>query len=82
MDYQTPYNKLSKRFITNAAKTVKIGYGELRRDSFWSDILLSQRVEFLDVQGNWRECSVKTSKVAVSSNEEDDVELEYEIFNY
>lgn len=82
LDYQTPYNKLSKRFITNAAKTVKIGYGELRRDSFWGDILLSSRVEFLDVQGNWRECSVKTSKVAVSSNEEDDVELEYEIFNY
>lgn len=82
LDAQTPFNKLSKRFITEAVKTVKIGYGELRRDSYWSDILLSPRVEFLDVQGNWRECSVKTNKVAVTSGEEDDVELEYQIYNY
>jgi hypothetical protein len=82
LDAQTPFNKLARRFITEAVKTVKIGYGELRRDSYWSDILLSPRVEFLDVQGNWRECSVKTNKVAVTSGEEDDVELEYQIYNY
>lgn len=82
IDTVTPYNKLSKRFVTEARQTVKVGYPELRRDSYWSDILLSPKIEFRDVQGEWHECSIKTSKVAVKSEEEMDVELEFEIFAY
>lgn len=82
LDVETPYNKLSRRFITEASKTVKIGYGELRRDSFWNDILYSPRVEFLDVQGNWRECALDTTKVTVTSDETDDVELTFKIYNW
>lgn len=82
LDTETPYNKLSRKYITEAAKAVKVGYGELRRDSYWSDILLSPRIEFLDVNGEWLECALDTSKVTVTSNDADDVELTFKIFNY
>ena len=82
LDTLTPYNKLARKYLVEAAKTVKIGYGELRRDSFWGDIVLSPRIEFLDVNGEWLECALETTKVTVTSDETDDVELTFKIFNY
>lgn len=79
MDISTPIKDISRRYLTECADTVKVAYSDLRRDSYWSDILLADKVEFLNYNGDWFECSVKTSKVTVSSEESQDVELEFEI---
>ena len=79
MDVSTPIKDISRRYLTESADTVKVAYGELRRDSYWNDILLADKVEFLNYAGDWFECSVKTSKVTVTSEEYQDVELEFEI---
>lgn len=79
MDVSTPIRDISRRYLTESADTVKVAYGELRRDSYWNDILLADKVEFLNYNGEWFECSVKTSKVTVTSEEYQDVELEFEI---
>ncbi len=79
MDVATPIKDISRRYLTESADTVKVAYGELRRDSYWNDILLADKIEFLNYAGDWFECSVKTSKVTVTSEEYQDVELEFEI---
>lgn len=79
MDISTPIRDISRRYLTECSDTVKVAYGELRRDSYWNDILLSDKVEFLNYNGEWFECSIKTSKVTVTSEETQDVELEFEI---
>lgn len=81
MDTATPIKDISRRYLTETSGTVKVGYGELRRDSYWNDILLADRVEFLNYAGDWLECSVKTSKVTVTSDNTQDVELEFELYN-
>lgn len=79
MDISTPIKDISRRYLTECSDTVKVAYSDLRRDSYWSDILLADKVEFLNYDGEWFECSIKTSKVTVSSEESQDVELEFEI---
>ena len=81
MDTTTVLRNISRRHITEANGTVKVGYSELRRDSYWQDILLSDKVEFLNYNGDWIECSVVTSKATIKSDETQDVELEFELFN-
>lgn len=82
LDTTTPYNKLSRRYVTEAGRTVKVAFGELRRDSYWTDILLAPHVEFLDVNNEWHECSLKTTKASVTAEESADAELEFEIYAY
>lgn len=79
MDISTPIRDISRRYLTECADTVKVAYSDLRRDSYWSDILLANKVEFLNYNGEWFECSIKTSKFIVSSEESQDVELDFEI---
>lgn len=81
MDTSTPVRDISRRYITETSGSVKVGYGELRRDSYWNDILLADKIEFLNYNGEWFECSVKTSKATVTSDETQDVELEFELYN-
>lgn len=79
MDTSTVIRNISRRYISDSADTVKIGYQDLRRDSYWTDILLADKVEFLNYNGDWIECSVKTNKATATSDETMDVEIEYEI---
>lgn len=79
MDISTPIKDISRRYLTECSDTVKVAYSDLRRDSYWNDILLSDKVEFLNYNGEWFECSIKTSKFTVLSEESQDVELEFEI---
>lgn len=81
MDTTTVIRNISRRHIREANGTVKVGYSNLRRDSYWQDILLSDKVEFLNYNGDWVECSVSTSKATIKSDETQDVELEYELYN-
>ncbi len=79
MDTSIPLRNISRRYLTECSDTVNVAYGELRRDSYWNDILLADKVEFKNHNDEWVECSVKTSKVTVTSDETQDVELEFEI---
>ena len=79
MDTSTPLRNISRRYLNEYSDSIKVAYGELRRDSYWNDILLADKVEFKNFNNEWVECSVKTSKVTVTSDETQDVELEYEL---
>lgn len=80
LDTDSVYRNISRRFADSSAGTVKVGYDSLRRDSYWTDILLAEKVEFLNYNGDWVECSVVTDKVTVKSEESEDVTIEYELF--
>lgn len=79
-DLELPFRNLSRKFITETSETVKVFYSMLRRDSYWSDILLSNNIEFMDVNGEWLSCSVVTNNVEVKSDETQDVTLEFELY--
>lgn len=79
-DINLPYRNVSREFITETSGTVKVFYPMLRRDAYWSDILLTNSIEFLDINGNWLPCSLVTSSVEVKSDESQDVTLEFEIY--
>lgn len=79
MDTTTVIKNISRRYISDSADTVKVAYPDLRRDSYWTDILLSDRVWFLNYNNEWMECSIKTNKATATSEESMDVEIEYEI---
>ena len=76
------YRNISRKKIETASDTVKVKYQDLRRDSYWSDILLAERIDFLNYNGEWMQCSIVTNKVSVNSDESDDVTLEFELWNY
>lgn len=76
------YRNISRKKIETASDTVKVKYQDLRRDSYWSDILLADRIDFLNYSGQWMQCSIVTNKVTVNSYESDDVSLEFELWNY
>lgn len=76
------YRNISRKKIETASDTVKVKYQDLRRDSYWSDILLAERIDFLNYNGDWMQCSIVTNKVSVNSDESDDVTLEFELWNY
>lgn len=80
LDADSVLRNISRRHITSSSGTVKVGYDSLRRDSYWTDILLSDKVEFLNYNGDWVECSVVSDKVTVKSAESEDVTIEYELF--
>lgn len=75
-----PYRNLSRKFIKETASVVKVFYPMLRKDSYWSDILLADNIEFLDLNGNWLPCSLVTNSVEVNAEETQDVTLEFEIY--
>lgn len=74
------YRNISRKHIQDLSGTVKVLYQDLKRNSYWSDILLADRIDFLNYNGEWLECSIATSKVTVKSDESDDVEIEYELY--
>lgn len=80
LDTGSVYRNISRRRITSSSGTVKVGYGLLRRDSYWTDILLADKVEFRNYNGDWVECSVVSDSVTVKSDESDDVTLEFQLF--
>lgn len=75
-----PYKNLSRKHLKESAGTVKVFYSMLRRDSYWSDILLAEKIEFLDTNNTWLPCSLKTNSVEVNHNESQDVTLEFELY--
>lgn len=80
LDTDSVLRNISRRYINSSNGAVKIGYDSLRRDSYWTDILLSDKVEFLNYNGDWVECSVSSTKVTVKSEQSEDVTIEYELF--
>ena len=74
------YKNISRKHIEDFSGTLKVSYPELRRDSYWQDILLAEKIEFKNYDGEWTECSLATSKVTVKTQECDDVQIEYEIY--
>ena len=73
------YRSVSQKSISDSTGTVKVHFEELKRDSYWKDILFSEKIEFLNWNGNWFPCSLSTAKVTVDSNSSQDVEIEFEI---
>lgn len=80
LDTDSVYRNISRKYISESSGTVKVGYTSLRRDSYWNDILLADKVEFLNYNGEWVECSVATDSVTVKSDESEDVTLEFQLF--
>lgn len=80
LDADSVLRNISRKHTTSSNGTVKVGYDSLRRDSYWTDILLSDKVEFLNYNGDWVECSVVSDEVTVTSDESEDVTIEYELF--
>lgn len=76
------YKNLSRKHIEEASNTVKVNYPDLMRDSYWQDILLADRIDFLDYSNTWKQCSIATNKVTVNSDDSMDVQLEFEILKY
>lgn len=76
------YRNISRKKIETASDTVKVKFADLMRNSYWSDILLADRIDFLNYSGAWVQCSIVTNKVSVNSDESDDVTLEFELWNY
>lgn len=74
------YRNISRKHIKDFSGTVKVLYPDLKRNSYWSDILFADRIEFLRYDGNWIECSIVTSEVTVKNEESEDVAIEYEIY--
>lgn len=74
------YRNLSRKHLKEASGTVKVFYSMLRRDSYWNDILLAEKIEFLDTNNNWLPCSLVTNSVEVNHNESQDVTLEYQLY--
>lgn len=74
------YRNLSRKHIKESSGTVKVFYSMLRRDSYWNDILLTEKIEFLDTNNQWLPCSLVTNSVEVNHNESQDVTLEYQLY--
>lgn len=80
LDTSTVYRDISRRYLEESNGTVKVGYDNLRRDSYWGDILLSDEVWFKNYNGDWINCSIVDKKVTVKSDDTQDVELTFELF--
>lgn len=74
------YRNISRKHFKDMSGTVKVVYPDLKRNSYWSDILLADRIDFLSYDGNWIECSLVTSKATVKSEDSEDVSLEFELY--
>ena len=74
------YRDISHRHIEEASGTVKVAFNDLRRDSYYSDILLSPHVYFKNYAGDWMPCSIADSKITVKSEDYADLELNVELF--
>lgn len=74
------YRNISRKHIKDMSGTVKVVYPDLKRNSYWSDILLADRIDFLNYDGEWIECSISTSKATVKSDDSDDVSIEYQLY--
>lgn len=77
---QSVYHDISQRHIEEASGTVKVAFSDLRRDSYYSDILLSPHVYFRNYNGDWLPCSIADSKITVKSEDYADLELNVELF--
>lgn len=81
LDTDSVYMNISRKHRQESSGTVKVAYESLRRDSYWSDILLSDIIWFENFDGEWFECSIVDKKVTVNSDDTQDVTLEFELFN-
>ena len=80
LDTNSVYRNISRKYIEQSSGTVKVAYDSLKRDSYWSDILLSDKIEFLNFDNTWYECSIVDKKVTVNADDSQDVELEFELY--
>lgn len=74
------FRDISHRHIEEASGTVKVAFNDLRRDSYYSDILLSPHVYFKNYAGDWMPCSIADSKITVKSEDYADLELNIELY--
>lgn len=74
------YRDISQKYINESDGKVKVAFEDLRRDSYYSDILLSDHVYFRNYNGDWLPCSIVDSKITVKSDEYSDLELEVELY--
>lgn len=79
-DTNSVYRNISRKYIVESSGTVKVAYDSLKRDSYWSDVLLSDKIEFLNYDNAWYECSIVDKKVTVNADDSQDVELEFELY--
>ena len=73
------FKDVSQKHIESSSIQVKVAYEDLRRDSYYSDILLAENVWFENYDGEWMPCSVADSKITVKSEDSADVEITYEL---
>ena len=80
LDTDSVYRNISRKYQRESSGTVKVAYDSLKRDSYWNDILMSDKVWFRNFDNEWYECSVVDKKVTVNSDDTQDVQLEFELF--
>lgn len=80
LDTTTVLKNISRKYITGSSGVVKVAYPNLRKDSYWNDILLSPKIEFLNYNNEWVECSVVDESVTVTAEESEDVTLQFQLF--
>lgn len=80
LDTGSVYRNISRKYREESSGTVKVAYDGLRRDSYWSDILLSDKVFFRNFDGTWLECGVVDKKVTVNADDSQDAQIEYELY--
>lgn len=73
------FKDISQRHLESSSIQVKVAYDDLRRDSYYSDILLAENVWFRNYNGDYVPCSVVDSKITVKSEDTADVEITYEL---
>lgn len=80
LDTDSIYRNISRKYQEESSGVVKVAYDSLKRDSYWSDILLSEKVWFRNFDEEWYECSILDKKVTVNADDTQDVQLEFELF--
>lgn len=70
------YNKLPNRYIIGHEKVIKLQLSDIEKGAYPHDLLYSQELSFRTWNGDWKSCSLKTSKFSRKDEDYYDIELE------
>lgn len=79
IDSSIVYKNIPHRFITENETVVKIAFVGIRRDSYFNEIILSDKIWFKNYDGEWCECIINSDNIEVDSNDDNDYEIEFTI---
>lgn len=70
------YNANPSRWIQSSEKVIKVGFSDILKDSYSTDILYSDNIWLRTWDNEWRKVRLKTSSLTITNEEYQDFELE------